>query len=318
MITAETIIALKQFKGVGNKTIFKIANLASERVDSPETLYELLSKNKIGKNLCLDDVEGAYTVARRIIERSAQEGIGVLPYFDEAYPEILRQCVDEKGKLDPPILLYYRGNLEALKRPGVAVIGTREPTANGVVAGKYFAAQFAQRGYNIVSGLAIGCDTTGHEGALSVEGVTTAFLSTGLEWRSIYPQENVDLAKRIVEKNGILLSEYAIGENPGRFGFVARDRLQAGLACATIVVQTGEKGGTMHAVTATLAAGKPLFAVEYKNEVDVKHEKVQGNIQLVKKNQALPLRSKELEAAIATIEAWREKSVEPNDLFGNA
>lgn len=205
--------------------------------------------------------------------------------------------------------MYYRGNLKALQIPGIAVIGTREPTPNGVKAGEYFSGEFAKQGFNIVSGLAVGCDTTGHVGALKVNGVTTAFLANGLDWESIYPKENLELAKRIVANNGLLLSEYPIGQSCGRYGLVARDRLQAGLSKATLVVQTGVTGGTMHAVNATIASKKPLFAVEYRNDVDISHEKVQGNIMLIREKGAIPLRSNGIDSAVAIIRGTDYKQV---------
>ena len=118
----------------------------------------------------------------------------------------------------------------------------------------------------------------------------------------LYPKENLNLAQEIVENGGLLLSEYAIGQSCGRYGLVARDRLQAGLAKATIVVQTGVQGGTMHAVNATLASGTPLFAVEYRNLADTNHEKVQGNIMLIRDKGAIPLRSNEIESAVRVVE----------------
>ena len=214
-----------------------------------------------------------------------------MSYYEDCFPKELRACIDETGKLDPPILLYYKGNRKVFERPGIAVIGTREPTANGVRAGRYFSSEFAKNGYNVVSGLAIGCDAACHQGAMEAGGVTTAFLANGLDWESIYPKENLELAKNIVEKGGVLLSEFAVGQSCGRYGLVARDRLQAGLSYATVVIQTGEKGGTMHAVNATINSGKLLFAVEYKDSRDSIHEKVQGNIKLIQEGKAHPLRS---------------------------
>ena len=275
-------------------------------------MNELLSflrtlKSKKFQNISDDDIFEANVAARRIIKRSKLNDIGLLSFFDPEFPETLKNCTDESGKLDPPLLLYYRGDLSVLKNPGVAVIGTREPTPNGVRAGEYFASEFAKRGYNIVSGLAIGCDTTGHRGALLANGKTTAFLANGLDWDSIYPKENLELAKEIVEKGGLLLSEYAVGQSCGRYGLVTRDRLQAGLSYATIVVQTGIKGGTMHAVNATIASNKPLFAVSYNSQQDIFHEKVQGNIMLIQEKGAHPLRSKDLETAFTILEQARNK-----------
>jgi DNA processing protein len=91
----------------------------------------------------------------------------------------------------------------------------------------------------------------------------------------VYPPENKKLADSILDNGGLLMSEYAIGMGVNRYNLVARDRLQAGLADATIVIQTGIHGGTMHAVNATLQAGKPLFVVEYSKPV--LSDKIQGN-----------------------------------------
>lgn len=85
--------------------------------------------------------------AHRIIEASETKGIGLVGFYNEEFPTELRNTVDEKGKLDPPLLLWYRGDLSITKMPGLAVIGTREPTAEGSNGGKYLAGQFAKCGY---------------------------------------------------------------------------------------------------------------------------------------------------------------------------
>jgi DNA processing protein len=313
-VTPEIIISIQQLKGVGDRTIFKILNSTPvASITSLQDIYTILHSmgGKTLSSITMDDLRDANIAAQRIMEKSAKNGIGVISYYDDAYPEILRSCKNEKGKLEEPLILYYRGNLEALKKPGIAIIGTREPTASGVKAGHYFAAEFAKRGYNIVSGLAIGCDTTGHEGALSVNGTTTAFLANGLDWDSIYPKENLNLAKDIVTNGGILLSEYSIGQQCGRYGLVARDRLQAGLSLATVVIQTGITGGTMHAANATLLSNKPLFCVAYKNKEDFMDEKVQGNIMLVKEKGAHFLSSSDLDNAISIIKLSKVQTSAP-------
>ena len=312
-LTTELVITLQQLEGIGNKTITKIAD-SIPNSNPLYTLEDLINfwpsiKGKKFEVITKYELTKAYKKAQKILAESDKHCIHAFSIYDNVYPEILKSCVDESGKQDAPLVLYYRGNLDVFDKPGIAVIGTREPTPNGEKAGVHFAAEFAKRGYNIVSGLAIGCDTTGHIGALSVEGTTTAFLANGLDWDSVYPKENLELAKNIVNNGGLLLSEYAIGQNCGRYGLVARDRLQAGLSYATIVVQTGIKGGTMHAVNATLAANKPLFAVEYKSPVDNTNEKVQGNLMLINDKGAHPLRSAEIERAISIIEQSKKKEV---------
>jgi DNA processing protein len=143
----------------------------------------------------------------------------------------------------------------------------------------YYAKYFAEKGFNIVSGLALGCDTIAHKGALSVNGTTTAILAHGLQM--ISPKRNEFIAKEILEKGGLLLSEYLFGVPAYNTSFVERDRLQAGLAIATIVIQTGIKGGTMHAVRTTINNNKILAVVNYKEQSVKCNENVAGNELLI-------------------------------------
>ena len=287
-LTKEQILTLTFLKGIGPKKILSIGTTINDRelhVDSYEGLHEVMKgmKDKKIQNVSLDDLNAAYRDARKTIEYSESKGIGLLGYYDEEFPQNLRNTINEEGKLDPPLLLWYRGDLSILSTTGLAVIGTREPTKVGAAGGEYLAGEFAKRGLNIISGLAIGCDTCGHKGALKVGGKTTAILANGLDHDSIYPEENQDLAEEIVNSGGLLLSEYRIGTTVNRYNLVARDRLQAGLASATLVIQTGVKGGTMHAANATLMANKDLFVMQFKDEVTNNHEKCLGNAYLIKK-----------------------------------
>lgn len=287
-LTKEQILTLTFLKGIGPKKILSIGTTINDRelhVDSYEGLHEVMKgmKDKKIQNVSLDDLNAAYRDARKTIEYSESKGIGLLGYYDEEFPQNLRNTINEEGKLDPPLLLWYRGDLSVLSTTGLAVIGTREPTKVGAAGGEYLAGEFAKRGLNIISGLAIGCDTCGHKGALKVGGKTTAILANGLDHDSIYPEENQDLAEEIVNSGGLLLSEYRIGTTVNRYNLVARDRLQAGLASATLVIQTGVKGGTMHAANATLMANKDLFVMQFKDEVTNNHEKCLGNTYLIKK-----------------------------------
>ena len=287
-LTKEQILTLTFLKGIGPKKILSIGTTINDRelhVDSYEGLHEVMKgmKDKKIQNVSLDDLNAAYRDARKTIEYSESKGIGLLGYYDEEFPQNLRNTINEEGKLDPPLLLWYRGDLSVLSTTGLAVIGTREPTKVGAAGGEYLAGEFAKRGLNIISGLAIGCDTCGHKGALKVGGKTTAILANGLDHDSIYPEENQNLAEEIVNSGGLLLSEYRIGTTVNRYNLVARDRLQAGLASATLVIQTGVKGGTMHAANATLMANKDLFVMQFKDEVTNNHEKCLGNAYLIKK-----------------------------------
>jgi DNA processing protein len=287
-LNKEQILTLSLVKGIGPKKILAIGELAdniSAETSGYEKLYDLMQhmKEKAIRKVTLSDLSTAYQKARKLIDESSEHGINFLGYYDENFPPSMRKALNEDGKSAPPLYLWYRGDISVLGIPGIAVIGTREPTPEGESAGTYLARQFAKRGLNIVSGLAVGCDTCGHKGALEVNGKTTAILADGLDKESIYPPENKELAEEIVRKGGLLLSEYGYGERVNRYSLVARDRLQAALANATLVVQTGIKGGTMHAANTTLVSQKPLYAILYKDEETNKNDKCLGNALLVEK-----------------------------------
>ena len=285
-----TLCCLKEVnvKGIGPKKIFSLGAIIKNynyNVKTLEDLFEIMQdmKEKVFHKITFTDLNNAYNYAKSIIENSEKMNIKLTGYFDDDFPKQLRETINEEGKLDPPLFLWYRGDLKIANMESIAIIGTREPTLEGIKGGEFISSEFAKRGFNIVSGLAIGCDTCGHKGALKVGGKTTAILANGLDQNSIYPTENQDLAEEIVDKGGLLISEYRIGTPVNKYSLVARDRLQSGLSYATLVVQTGEHGGTMHAATATLQARKPLYAMLFKDEATNQNEKCLGNALLVKK-----------------------------------
>ena len=316
-LTKELILTLRSLSGIGPKKILTIGATIKDRgvnIDSLESLQKLMAsiKDKKVQSIKLDDLEIAYKKAIDTIRYSEANEIGLIGYYDDEYPNALRKAINEEGKLDPPLLLWYRGDISILTLPAIAVIGTREATSEGILGGEYLSGEFAKRGFNIVSGLAVGCDTCGHKGALKVGGKTTAILANGLDHDSIYPPENQDLAEEIVQKGGLLLSEYPIKSTVNRYNHVARDRLQAGLSLATLVVQTGIKGGTMHAANTTLLAQKELFVMRFKNEATNNHEKCQGNAYLYDKGAKYIKGSDDIDKISEDI---KNKKVVKTDLF---
>ena len=305
-IKHDLILTLKEWKGFGPKNINIVAEyLSLQKQDpvGPEEYYDILSSllhsgklSRIKTMLPAYELRKAHSRAVQLIEETERNNISIVSRYDEEFPKRLNSTVKEDGTPDVPLLLFYRGDLSITSKNSVAVIGTREPSQDGINAGLTISAEFAKSGFNIVSGLALGCDTAGHVGALNAGGVTTAFLAHGLD--TVYPLENRKLAEEIVEKGGLLMSEYPVGAGVDRYKLVARDRLQAGLADATVVIQTGIRGGTMHAVNATIQAGKPLYAVDFSRIVPF--EKVSGNKLLIEQGHALPLRANTLGNAIAT------------------
>ena len=292
MMDTRQILALKEIKGCGAATIRQLVSESqklrrplssdSDFMDFVNSCLSAGIKRCRLKTLSKSEFSYALSNTDRLIEKSDRLGIKVVSYIDPDFPRQLLNTINEEGKADVPLVLFCKGDISVTNKKGIAIIGTREATKEGVHAGEFFGEKLADHGYNIVSGLAVGCDTAGHRGALKATGgKTTAFLAHGLD--SVYPPENEGLADEIVQRGGLLMSEYAIGETVNRYFLVARDRLQAALSEATIVIQTGVHGGTNHAANTTLISGKPLFCVRYGSDELMHHEKVAGNSALVSK-----------------------------------
>jgi DNA processing protein len=171
---------------------------------------------------------------------------------DASYPELLRRSPDA------PAVLYLRGNPASLLEPQLAMVGSRNPTAGGRATAHEFAASFARLGLAITSGLALGIDAACHEGALAAGGITIAVLGCGLD--VVYPRENSALADRVAA-SGAVVSEFPPGTPALREHFPQRNRIIAGLAHGTLVVEAAQRSGSL--ITARLAgvAGRDVFAL---------------------------------------------------------
>jgi len=185
----------------------------------------------------------------RWLERA---GHHLVPCTSATYPELLRHSPDA------PALLYVRGNPAVLGEPQLAMVGSRNPTAGGRATARHFAARFSGLGLGITSGLALGIDAACHEGALEADGLTIAVLGHGLD--TVYPLEHQALAAR-VQVQGALVSEYPPGTPPLQHHFPRRNRIIAGLASGTLVVEAAQDSGSL--ITARLAgvAGREVFAI---------------------------------------------------------
>lgn len=171
---------------------------------------------------------------------------------DVAYPQALLQTAD------PPLLLYVQGRPEVLAAPGLAIVGSRNPTPQGAENARQFAAHIAGLGLNVVSGLALGIDGAAHEGALAARGTTVAVVGTGLD--RVYPRRHLDLAHRIAA-TGAIVSEFAPGTPSLAQNFPQRNRIIAGMTQGTLVVEAALQSGSL--ITARLAseAGREVFAI---------------------------------------------------------
>ncbi|MBQ8706811.1 MAG: DNA-processing protein DprA [Succinivibrionaceae bacterium] len=273
-------------KGVGPKAVLKIAqsqasmSLAENggREDAAE-LYACVRAGDaklasgIDENVLAEALDAAY----ELIDKSREKGIELVGYGDENYPPGFYFACDGKGVKTPPPLFWYKGDIGVLSKPGVAVIGTREPTPEGGKAGYYMGRIFAEKGFNVVSGLALGCDASAHSGALAARGVTTAILPSIVEPSEVMPRSHQRLAEEILSSGGLLMSEYPLGHAVSKFDYVDRDRLQAALAAAVIVVQSKYNGGSMHASNAALKAQKPVYVLKYLSDKLNRSDITSGN-----------------------------------------
>jgi DNA processing protein len=171
------------------------------------------------------------------------------------YPERLRNIPS------PPNPLYCTGALlgELLKRPAVAIVGTRKISPYGQQITWDFARELAEQGLVIISGLALGLDALAHKAALEYGGLCIAVLPGPLE--KIVPATNRRLAERILAGGGALVSEYPEDEWPKRQYFIARNRIVSGLADAVLIPEAGEKSGAMHTARFALDQGRNVLAV---------------------------------------------------------
>ena len=189
----------------------------------------------------------------RLLGGLARKKMALVLREDAQYPPLLRQIAH------PPHLLYVYGETDLTDRFPVAVVGTRRASAYGLTHTREIAAELAQTGVCVVSGLALGIDAAAHTGALDGGGRTVAVLGSALD--KPYPQENEPLMRRILESGGSVVSEYAPGTPPSRYSFLQRNRIIAGMCLGTLVTEGPRRSGALNTATRTLENGREVFAL---------------------------------------------------------
>jgi DNA processing protein len=212
-------------------------------------LAELTARFSSAGSLTIADFRSR---AASALARARAASATVVPWTDAAYPPILAAIAD------PPPVLWLRGRADAIGLPAVAIVGSRAGSSYALSVAERLGRDLAANGLVVVSGLARGVDSAAHRGALAAGGVTVAVLGSGVD--VTYPREHGPLAQEIA-LNGAVLSELAPGTPPLPGFFPARNRIISGLARAVVVVEAGEKSGSLITARCALDQGRDVLAV---------------------------------------------------------
>ena len=215
---------------------------------SGKDFEHILGRSLGGKSWTMAEIRAS---AERDADAAQKLGIYWVSWRESNYPPLLREIYD------PPAVLFYRGELPDPEKPLVAVVGTRKPSAQA--AGRAFALgkELGEAGLTVVSGLALGIDAMAHRGNMEGRAPTAAVLGSGVDY--VYPVSNRDLARRVLETGGVILSEYPPGTGPRKQNFPARNRIISALARGTVIVEAPEKSGALITAAFALEQGRDLW-----------------------------------------------------------
>lgn len=229
-----------------------VAERLRAQVSPPDILREQCETPISGRAGDRPDVARLRARAETALGRGDRLGLALIPWGDPAYPSFLAAIVD------PPAALWVRGNPAILRLPTVAMIGSRGGSSYALTVATALSADLAARGLLIASGFARGVDSAAHRGALSARGCTVAVLGNGVD--VVYPAEHGPLAAEII-RSGALVSEFVPGTAPRRHFFPQRNRIISGLSRAVIVVEAGERSGSLITARFALEQGRDVLAV---------------------------------------------------------
>lgn len=266
------LLTLRKLEQVGPAALRK---LVADPTFEHASIQELASRHeKVFKALGKDGaLEAAISSAEIALESLARTGATLLTELDAQYPQLLIEAPER------PFFLAFKGNLPQTKK-SIAVIGTRQPTAHGTLIAQRVSTYFAESGWSIVSGLALGCDTIAHKTALECGSHTVAVLAHGLH--TIAPKSNEELAERILANGGALVTEFVFGEDPIPRNFATRDKTQAGMSRGVVMVQSDLVGGSLHASRASIGYGRVLAVpAPTDRDRDNNESKIEANRVLV-------------------------------------
>ena len=302
------IMAISKIKGLGPKTLLPYLQREG-KIESEEKAYQMISQiqkenTRVKEIPSLEEFSDWVSESKARLAKQDTLGIHGISYGDKDYPDGFKN-LDK-----PPLYFFYKGNKEALKQDGIAVIGTRNVTPYTETIGKHIGSYVAKKGLTVISGLALGSDAAGHTGCLEGKGTTIAIVATALN--TVYPKKNAPLQDEILAKGGCVISEYPIGTPFIARHLVERDRLQSGLAKGVIVVATGEMGGTWHAVNEAFSLHRPVAYFDYTKckKYDYQNDPHVMGMDKMKAKGAKPIfHSREVDAYLKSCIKAKDKSL---------
>lgn len=249
MKKTEFLLKLKLQKGIG---YVKLLTIANQLTDETEIEFEELEQIELTEEL-MDACYRAFQDDKldRMVQQIEQQ-CDVISFFDEAYPEKLRQIYR------PPMVLFTRGDISLLQKEIITIVGSRYPTKYSQDVINRLVPNIVQSGQVVASGLAKGVDALAHKAALFNQGKTIAVIGNGLNFS--YPMQNFALQEEIVQK-GLLISEYLPDTPPRPYRFPERNRILAGLSQSVIVTEAKEKSGSLITANLALQENRDIYAV---------------------------------------------------------
>jgi len=309
-------LILKNIPGIGNHLFKRLLDQwQSPEIILQKSLDELSSIQGLSKRVAKEICKKNTTIdAKKELERAKKFGITILCMHDEQYPPLLRQLPD------PPPVLYVYGQIIP-SDICVAIVGSRTSTTYGESITRSLAKDLAQNQITIVSGMAKGIDTEAHKGALDVNGRTVAVMGCGLE--TVYPGENKTLFHAIAKNNGAVITEFSMGAKPEAYHFPSRNRIISGMSMGTIVVEAGNKSGSLITARLALEQDRQVFAVPgqvYSQMTEGTHRLIKQGAKLIENAQDVledlgPFLNAHLHVLPDNTRISRENDLPPMDSF---
>lgn len=241
MTNRQAYVAFNLANNVGFATVANLVASAGSVAEAWERYPKKVSRT--GGEICWEAE----------FERAAKFGVAIVTPADDDYPKSLKEAPGA------PLALYVKGDVAALSKPMIALVGTRRATPYGRDLAQRLAHDLCKAGWGIVSGLALGIDGEAHRGALDAGGVTVGVIGSGLD--RFYPEENRELAREIAKSGGAVASEFPFGRPPDQETFPIRNHVVAALARGIVAVEAPVKSGTLITMSIAADLGRTVMAV---------------------------------------------------------